>query len=139
MVLHYRENALTCEERKIYLLEDTCLPCRTVALGFCVPRISVSLILCMFLLVPPKVSLEKYVFLEYAFVLCICFFAFVPQRSINWSLSCHVKYLQLVSRVKDVATVLYLCFLYTHTCFINLWPQSHASRVESHFVPMPML
>jgi len=61
------------------------------------------------LLVPPKVSLQKYVFLEYAFILCICFFVCVCQWSINWLVSCHVKYLQLVSRVKDVGTILCLC------------------------------
>jgi hypothetical protein len=36
MVWYYRENALMCEEGKICLLEDNFLPCRTVALGFCV-------------------------------------------------------------------------------------------------------
>jgi hypothetical protein len=34
IVWHYGENSLMCEEAKIYLLEDTFLPCRTVALDF---------------------------------------------------------------------------------------------------------
>lgn len=114
------------DQSKVRLLQDAILPCRTVELGFCVSWISVRLDS-----MPGFVGLTKTFIRKLLYFpgICICtscpFLSLCMQREHKLACCCHIKYLKLETRIKDVATISYLYCLYIYYLFYSVAPGSH--------------